>query len=186
MLENEYTTENLKCCGNCLHFTEESCPMRENVDVDLFNYPEPNECCASWVYDNLLLEKRAVDFNNVPTFFLEPQSFLGMLDSNSIEKFSKIKSLFKRETPNIKKIYIHGALEDELGYDLCVFISGIIKDVEIQDAFVFDTQNKKHKARIVMTVWNGNRYAYIISDKEDAEMRLNEIKSTVESHDGSI
>ncbi len=125
-------------------------------------------------------------FCKVPRFFMEEGAFFHILNNTEFEKILAHRLFSKRVSPDIKRMYIHGELKNKIDGDLCVFISGIIKDVEIQDAFVFDTQNKKHKARIVMTVWNDDRYAYIISDKEDAEMRLNEIKSTVESHDGSI
>lgn len=58
--------ENLKCCGNCKHFTIESCPMREEIDegydgVKLHTYPEPNERCDNWTFDRRNHKERIVD-----------------------------------------------------------------------------------------------------------------------------
>lgn len=63
-MKQEYV-KNLQCCGNCKHFTYESCPMREEIDkgydgVKLYDYPDPNEKCDNWEFDARSHKERMV------------------------------------------------------------------------------------------------------------------------------
>lgn len=65
---------------------------------------------------------------------------------------------------------VHGHLEFELGFDICSFVSGEIKDIEFQNAIIFDLNDVKHDAKIVLAHDEQDRiYGYIVSPEEDLE-----------------
>ena len=105
-----------------------------------------------------------------PTFVINHPSFLGLPvdqeDEVRIEKYYK-----KRTCPKIKSFYVHGELENRLGFDICTFVSGEIKDVKFQDAKIFDSDDKIHDAKIVLVHdKEDNIYGYLVSPKEDLEL----------------
>jgi hypothetical protein len=100
-----------------------------------------------------------------PTFVIFSPNFLGLpvnQDEERIEKYLK-----SRSTPKIKSFYVHGQLEDDLGFDCCTFVSGEIQDVEFQNAKIFDVYDKSHDAKIVLVHVENNIYGYLVSPEED-------------------
>lgn len=103
-----------------------------------------------------------------PTFIINTPSFLGLpvvKDKERINKYFKSISC-----PKIKSFYVHGQLENELGFDICTFVSGKIEDVDFQDAIIFDLKDVKHDAKIILVHDEQDRiYGYIVSTKEELE-----------------
>jgi hypothetical protein len=103
-----------------------------------------------------------------PTFIINHPSFLGLpvnQDEDRIERYCKTRSC-----PKIESLYVHGHLEFELGFDICSFVSGEIKDIEFQNTIIFDLNDVKHDAKIVLVHDEQDRiYGYIVSPEEDLE-----------------
>jgi hypothetical protein len=117
-----------------------------------------------------------------PTFVIETPSFLGMSWESYDARISKYYNKSK-SCPKIKSFYVHGLLEDELKYDICEFVSGEIKDVEVQDAKIFDLYDKSHDAKIVLVHDKENNiYGYLVSPKENLVDISNTMKQLIDTY----
>jgi hypothetical protein len=115
-----------------------------------------------------------------PTFVIETPSFLGLPVNQDEERINKY---FKnRSCPKIKSFYVHGDLESVLGYDICSFVSGEIKDIEEQESTIFDLNDKPHKSKIILVYYNGSFYGYLVSPKENTQKIKNEMINNLERY----
>ena len=72
-----------------------------------------------------------------PTFVINHPSFLGLQNFEDESDEERIKSYLKPKTcPTIRSFYVHGELENRLGFDICSFVSGKIKDIDEQDSII--------------------------------------------------
>jgi hypothetical protein len=108
-------------------------------------------------------------------------TFLGIgceEDINRMNKYHKTKSC-----PAIKSFFIDGQLEDELGYDICSFVSGEIKDVEVQDAQIYNFKGDLYPAKIVLVHdKNNDIYGYLISTEDNVKDVIQHMKNLLEKY----
>lgn len=70
----------------------------------------------------------------------------------------------------IHSFYVDGDLERKVGFDICSFVSGEIRDVPIQPAAIFDCDDVEHEAQIVLVEKDGRRHGFLVAPgQEEAE-----------------
>ena len=120
---------------------------------------------------------------NKPTFVIQHPSFLGIpfkideADDNRIKKYLK-----ERICPTIRSFYVHGELELRLEFDICSFVSGEIKEIEEQEAIIFDINDNPHEAKIILVDYNKKLFGYLVAPEEDSKKIKNEMIRKLEKY----
>lgn len=117
----------------------------------------------------------------IPTFVIDSPTFLGIGCEEDINRMNKYYKT--RLSPVIKSFFIHGQLEDELGYDICSFVSGEIKDVEVQDAQIYDSKGELYPAKFVLVHdKNNDIYGYLVSTEDNVKYTVQHMKNLLEKY----
>jgi hypothetical protein len=99
-----------------------------------------------------------------PTFVMRTPGFLGMTNPDDEEylwRYRGERKLFGC----IRRLYVHGALESKVGYDIAAFTKGDIVDAMFQEAVLIDTTGEQYPAAIVtIKKDNGERWAFIVEN----------------------
>ena len=118
-----------------------------------------------------------------PTFVINHPSFLGLQNFEDESDEERIKSYLKPKTcPTIRSFYVHGELENRLGFDICSFVSGKIKDIDEQDSIIFDLEDKSHESKIILVHYNKRIYSYLVSKEEDSKKIRHEMLTKLEKY----
>lgn len=112
-----------------------------------------------------------------PVFTTSFPGFLGSTENNNRDFILKMqgrrrRSKYLRKENDQVTLYIHGALEDELGYDIPIWLSGYISEKPIQPCKVWNVRADKCFDAYIVMMWDQecDRWlGYIVHDSEIAK-----------------
>lgn len=103
-----------------------------------------------------------------PTFAIHEPSPLGIVIEEEELRLDQYREK-DRKGMKIHSFYVDGELEHRLGFDICSFVAGEIKDVPVQDASIYDINGAEHEAVVVIHHHsrNGRTYGFLVAPGDE-------------------
>jgi hypothetical protein len=115
------------------------------------------------------------ELTHPPVFVMDDPNFMGLPTAEGEQRCQAHKGERKLDVP-LRPCYVHGQLENRLGYDIAMFARGHIRDVDEQDATVIDAKGAEHQCMILSMrlphADNPTRAAFIIDPVEKETVRI--------------
>lgn len=124
--------------------------------------------------DTCLVDDVEASTTHPPVFVMETPNFMGLPTEEGEQRCQAHKGDRKLDVP-MRPCYVHGQLENRLGYDIAMFARGHIRDVDEQEATVIDASGVEHQCMIVSVrlphAEKPTRSAFIIDPTEKDNVR---------------